>query len=251
MKIVRLGFTPLKGTRHLALPEALLDAEGAVGDRRLCLVDEGGGVVRTVQNPTLPAVVARLEDAELTLTLPSGETVRAVPEPTGESLTGDYWGRPVRLDLLAGPHAALLADHLGRPVRLAAAPRGGVIYGDRVSVVSTATLRALAEAAGVADLDPGRLRATVVVDAGDEPFAEDGWCGREVALGEARIRVNAPIARCAVIDLDPAHGGRDLPLLRTLGELRPAGTPGALCCGVDASVVEPGRIAVGDAVAPA
>lgn len=249
--VVRAGLAPLKGARHAAVDSVELDGEGAVGDRVFCLVDPGQGrVLRTVQHPTLPAVQARWDGTILALTLPSGESVAAAPTATGESVTCDYWGRQVGLGLQDGPHAALLSDHLGFPVRLAAAPRGGVIYGGTVSVVTTASVRALAGALGPADreLDPARFRATVVLEAGDAPFVEDDWAGRELRLGAARVRVAAPIPRCAVIDLDPDAGGRDLAVLQALGALRPAGTPVALCLGVDGGVTHPGLVRVGDPV---
>lgn len=250
-RVVRLGLTPLKGARHTPLDAVDVDEHGPVGDRVFCLVDASRRrVLKTVQHPSMPGVLARWDGTVLEVTLPSGSRAVGAPTPTGESLACDYWGRGVALELQDGPHAALLSDHLGRPVRLAAAPRGGVVYGGSVSVVTTASVRALAGAAGQPDggLDPARLRATVVVDAGDTPFVEDGWVGRELRLGAARVRVAASIPRCAVLDLDPETGGRNLGVLAALGDLRPAGTPTALRFGVHADVTLPGRVSLGDAV---
>lgn len=251
MKVVRVGLTPVKGTRHSALDSVELDGDGAVGDRVFCLVDAAESrVLRTVQHPRLPAVLARWQDFRLEVALPSGERAVGVPSDSGESVSCDYWGRRVEARLQDGPHAALLSRHLGQPVRLAAVPRGGVIYGGRVSVVGTASLRELARGLDpvAGDLDPARFRATVVVETGETPFVEERWLGRELALGSARIRVSDRIPRCAVIDLHPTAGGSDLPVLRALGRLRPPGTPAALCLGVDAAVTVPGVVHVGDPV---
>ena len=251
MKVVRVGVTPVKGARHPALDVVELDGDGAVGDRVFCLGDPvEGRVLRTVQHPGLPAVLARWDGSSLEVTLPSGEQAAGAPGDAGESVTCDYWGRRVVARLQDGPHAALLSTHLGLPVRLAAVPRGDVIYGGAVSVVGTASLRELSRGLGPAarDLDPARFRATVVVDAGETPFVEEEWIGRELVLGTARVRVAERIPRCAVIDLHPTAGGSDLPVLRTLGRLRPPGTPAALCLGVDAVVTAPGVVRVGDAV---
>ena len=252
MKVVRVGLTPLKGARHSALDSVELDRDGAVGDRVFCLVDPvERRVLRTVQHPGLPAVQARWDGSALAVVLPSGEQVVGTPEDADEPVVCDYWGRRVEARLQDGPHAALLTRHLGRPVRLAAVPRGGVVYGGRVSVVSTASVLELARGLGPAggDLDPARFRATVVVETGEAPFVEEEWLGRELALGSARIHVSAPIPRCAVVDLHPTAGGSDLPVLRELGRLRPPGTPAALCLGVDAGVTVPGVVLVGDPVA--
>lgn len=251
MKVTRVGVTPLKGARHPALDLVELDGDGAVGDRVFCLVDPAEGrVLRTVQHPGLTAVRARWDGSSLEVSLPSGERAVGTPTDTGESVSCDYWGRRVEARLQDGPHSALLSRHLGVPARLAAVPRGGVVYGGTVSILSTASLRGLARALGPAagDLDPARFRATVVVEAGETAFVEEEWLGRELVLGTARVRVADRIPRCAVIDLHPTAGGRDLPVLRALALLRPTGTPAALCLGVDAGVSTPGVVRPGDPV---
>ena len=71
-----VGFSPVKGMRHLALDHVDLDEQGAVGDRAFCLVDPATRrVLRTVQHPSLMAVVARTYDGGLSVTLPTGESV--------------------------------------------------------------------------------------------------------------------------------------------------------------------------------
>jgi MOSC domain-containing protein len=250
MRVVRVGLATVKGTRHTAYDAVELDAAGAVGDRVLCLVDPlARRVLRTVENPSLVAVRARWDGTRLDVTLPSGESASGVPAQVGESVTCDYWGRSVALELLDGPHAALLSSHLGRPVRLAAAPRGGVVYAGSVSLVTTASLREVGAHLGAgAGLDAARFRPTVVVDAGDVPFVEDDWLGRELSLGAARIRVGNHIARCAVVDLGPTTGEPDAPVLRTLAAVRPASGPARLGFGVDGGVTAPGPVRAGDEV---
>lgn len=252
MRVAAVGFTPVKGLRHASYDAVVLDEHGPVGDRAFCLVDvPRRRVLRTVQNPSLVAVRARWDGRVLELVLPSGETASAAPTPSGEAITCDYWGREAALDLLDGPHATLISSWLGFPVRLAAAPPGAVVYGAPVSVVSLASLRDLADRLGRPDLpgEAARLRATVALDA-DEPWverawAEESWAGRTLRLGAATVRVNAPIPRCAVIDLDPVTG---VPSARLLGALadRPGAASGALNLGVDAHVVVPGVVRPGD-----
>ncbi|NNV09876.1 hypothetical protein ETC03_27405, partial [Geobacillus sp. MMMUD3] len=105
-----VGFSPIKGTRHLVQPQARFDAAGPLGDRRFCLVDmRTRRVLRTVQNPSLLAVVARMQGEALETVLPDGTAVTAVPEPTGETLTCDYWGRAVDLTFTDGDHDELFS----------------------------------------------------------------------------------------------------------------------------------------------
>ena len=137
MRVAAVGFTPVKGMRHASYDAVLLGEHGPVGDRAFCLVDvPRRQVLRTVQNPSLVAVRARWDGRVLDLVLPSGETSSAAPTPSGDRITCDYWGRVAALDLLDGPHAALVSSWLGFPVRLAAAPPGAVVYGAPVSVMS-------------------------------------------------------------------------------------------------------------------
>lgn len=244
--MVRAGFAPVKGTRHQAYDAVTLSPRGPVGDRAWCLVDvEQRRVLRTVQHPSLVAVSAVPSPDGLVISLPSGAVASGPVLPRGESLICDYWGRPVALDLLDGPHSALLSSHLGKPVRLAAAPPGGVVYAGAVTLVATGTLRELASRTGLpmADL-AARFRPTFVVDA-DEPHAEDSWVGDEVDLGPARVRITSRVPRCAVVDLDPVAGERAGRVLAALAAYRPrdVGT-GDLLLGVDAEVVVPGTVAV-------
>ena len=73
----------------------------------------------------------------------------------------------------------------------------------------------------------------MVVDAGDEPYVEDTWSGRELQIGDAVVKVEAPVARCGVIDLDPTTGDKDGSLLKALAGYRP-NTGGEPWLGVDA-----------------
>ena len=231
------GFSPVKGTRHRALDRVELDALGPVGDRRWCLVDVGARqVLRTVQHPSLVSVVARVDGDVLSFAVPGGESVAGVPAAAGETLTCDYWGRPVELALTDGPHAALLSDVLGRDVRLAAAPRGGVVFAAPVTVIGTASLHALGE-----EVEAARFRATLVVET-RTPWVEDAWLGSEVRVGDAVVRIGGPVPRCAVIDHHPETGVKDLRLLKALGGMRPTNRAGEPMFGVYAEVVRPGMV---------
>ncbi|MBM9468778.1 MOSC domain-containing protein [Nakamurella leprariae] len=239
LDVVSVGFAPVKGTRHLPQPSAEFDTDGPIGDRAYCLVDvERREVLKTIRNPTLIAVVARETDNGLEVVLPSGESAVGVPSPTGDQVTCEYWGRPVPLKLTDGPHADLFSRYLGRAVRFARAPRGGVVFGDQVTVVTTASLRDLGSRVDVPDLvaEAGRFRATFVVET-DEPYAEESWLGREMTVGSVRLRISIPIPRCGVIDLDPNTGERHGRLLKTLAGYRPVNRAGEPMFGVYARVV--------------
>lgn len=249
VRVARIGFTVLKGGRHPARPEADLALEGPVGDRAYCLLDLARDrVLRTVENPTMVQVLAEEVGPVLRVTLPGGEAVDGVPSAGGEVRSVDYWGRRESVELLDGPWSSLLSRHLGYDVRLGRVSRpAGVVYGGPVTLVTSSSLARLGAAVGV-PVEGERFRPTFVLDTGAAPaHVEDRWVGREMALGQAVIRVRGLVPRCAVIDLDPASGARTLPVLRQLAGYRRVDSE--ICFGVDADVVVAGRVRVGDRAA--
>ena len=80
------------------------------------------------------------------------------------------------------------------------------------------------------------------------PHQEDSWLGREVAIGEAVVRVTKPDARCVITTQDPDSGQRDFPTLHVIRQYRGLRDGRKLDFGVYADVVRPGRVAVGDTV---
>ncbi|TIC82919.1 MOSC domain-containing protein [Nocardioides sp. GY 10127] len=224
------GFAAVKGTAWRPRASLRLTGAGVEGDRRWCFVDvEARQVLRTVSHPGLLELEVRDEDAGLPVVhVPTGERAEGGPVPTGETLTCDYWGRAVPLALHDGAQAALASLVLGRDVVLAQAPPSAIVYAGGVSLVSTASCRAVG-------VDPVSVRASLVLDLGDEPFTEAALVGREVRLGSgAVVRPTAETTRCAVLGADA---------LRRLTALR-----GALLLGVDGDVLAPGEVRPGDPV---
>jgi hypothetical protein len=78
-------------------------------------------------------------------------------------------------------------------------------------------------------------------------FEEDAWLGRELRVGEARIRPAGHVGRCIVTSMDPETGALDVPTLDLLRDLRAdADTTEPLALGVWGSVLSPGTVAIGD-----
>src|SRR5699024_7379415 len=145
---------------------------------------------------------------------------------------------------------ALASEWLGKPVRLARAPRGAVVYGAALPIITTASLRELADSSGHPRLldEAARFRAAVVLGT-DGPFIEEAWQGRAVTVRESQsdgrqIRIGEPIPRCAAIGLDPASGARGSHLLKALAATRPRNSDGDPHFGVYAEVIEPAATSV-------
>jgi len=143
--------------------------------------------------------------------------------------------------------AAALTAHMGEEAR--GAPRfveaPGHSFSDVarkvVSIIGLSSLHALEQATG-STLDPLRFRANVYVSGGS-PWAEFDWIGREILLGQAKLRVVKRIVRCPATEVNPATGARDAEPPRWLREHF-----GHADLGVYAEVLEGGRISVGDAL---
>ncbi len=112
-----------------------------------------------------------------------------------------------------------------------------------VSIISLASLAALERAHGMR-LDPLRFRANIYVSGGRE-WADFDLVGREIQLGTARLRVWKRIVRCPATQVNPDTAERDADPPRVLRTQF-----GHADLGVQAEVLEAGRVAVGDALEP-
>jgi uncharacterized protein YcbX len=238
--VTQLTTAPVKGLRVAAADELDIGPSGPAGDRAFLVVDEENRLLLSTRTPTLLQVAARWDDGRLALTFPDGRVVAAVPEPGVAAATANYEGRRISGRLVDGEHAEALSDHLGRPVRLLARDPA-----DRGADDAPVTLMSEASLYAVGVPDPRRFRMTITID-GVGPWEEHGWGGRELAAGDAVLRVTEPVPRCVVTTRDPDSGRRDAPTLKRLAELRGKHD---VTFGVWCEVVAPGRVRVGDQVA--
>jgi uncharacterized protein len=250
LRVAALAIAPVKGMRTVDLDALALAASGPVGDRAFHVREADGEIALTMRNPRLVQVVPTWDAAagELALAFPDGRRV-AAPVVHGAAVsTAFYDGRPVPGRVVDGPFAAALSEHLGRPVELVAHD-DGVTGGDDqpVTLMSDGSLAAVSAALDGAVVDPRRFRMTIAIE-GAQAWEEDGWAGREVAIGTAVLRVAVPTERCAVTMRDPDDGHGDLPILKALARLRGKRD---VAFGVWCDVATPGLVRVGDAVAPA
>jgi uncharacterized protein YcbX len=104
-----------------------------------------------------------------------------------------------------------------------------------VSIINLASVRDLEQRLGVR-LDPLRFRANLYVE-GWPAWAENGWQGRRLTLGEAEAEVFKPIVRCAAPGVDPTTAIRDLDIPAELYRLY--GHPN---CGIYVQVTKGGMV---------
>jgi uncharacterized protein YcbX len=160
------------------------------------------------------------------------------PPPTAALRAPDgtefLWGTDSLLE-------ALRAD-LGRDdVAFVHRPEGIADLPDSVLVTSEASHRALGDEMG-APLDLRRYRTNVHLDVEVDAYAEEGWEGLSLVVGEVTFALLHPCERCVIPARDPATQVKHPQLLRHLYRAHSGRF------GINARAVEHGRISVGDPV---
>jgi uncharacterized protein YcbX len=245
VKVTRLAIAPVKGMRLVDADELRIDATGARGDRAFCVVDAESRLQLTTRTPRLLQIAPRWDGTTLALRFPDGTEVAEEPQLGAPATTHNYAGRAVPGHIVGGALSAAVADHLSRDVRLFARAAGERLADDApVSLMSDATLQALAPALDGSTPDARRFRMTIAID-GAAPWEEHGWGGREIAAGAVRLRGIEPVPRCVVTTRDPERGETDAPVLAALAQLR--GKRG-VTFGIWCDVVAPGSVRLGDDV---
>lgn len=240
-----LRVAPVKGLATVTRERVRIDEHGVAEDRRLFLVDDDGAVVTLRRHPELVQVAPDLdlEERRLTVRLADGTTASSGLDEVGEELRTDLFGKERSGWVLRGEVGPALSAVVGVRIRPVLAEPVGVGWDEGpVSLLG----RASAAAVGGPDGDLARYRMLVELD-GTGPYEEDTWVGREVDVGEARVRVTQPLDRCVIITRSSATGRRDWDGLKALPAAR---GDGWVCLGVIAEVVRPGEVRRGARVVP-
>ncbi len=244
--VTQLSIAPVKGMRLVTVDELELDANGAHGDRAFCVVDPERSLLLTTRTPGLLAVEPHWDGSALTLRFPDGTEVSEAPALGARAQTANYAGRPVPGRLVGGALAEAVSEHLGRRVQLLARDAGERLADDApVTLMSGASLAALAPQLGGRVPDARRFRMTIAID-GVGAWEEHGWPGREIAAGAALLRGLDPVPRCVVTTRDPEDGRTDAPVLAALAALRGKRD---VTFGLWCEVLRAGRVRIGDPVA--
>lgn len=231
LRVAAMWRYPVKSMRGEAVEVAEVGVHGLPGDRGHGVVDAATGTVLTARRePRLLFATATWNDGRV-----------QVHDDRGRPLDGDdalsaWLGRPVRLER-AGAEGGVYENPLdaeGETDWVAWQGPGHAWHDStrtRVSLVSTATLGRWA---------PARFRANVLLDGA----GEDALVGRRVTVGAAVLDVTKRIDRCVMVTRAQPGLPVDRDVLRTIHRER----SGHLAIG--ALVHIPGRVAVGDVVAP-
>jgi uncharacterized protein YcbX len=253
-QVAWISVAPVKGLALLHPESVRLEEFGVRENRRFHLIGEDGRLLNGKQLAPLVQIRAEWDEASGTLALgfPDG-TVLEGEIALGDTVSTNFYGhRQVEGRLVTGPWSDAISSFVRRPLRLvqpteigAGVDRGG----GGVSILSTGSLRALGQAAGVSEpVDPRRFRMLFGVE-GIGAHEEDEWVGRRVQIGEAEVEVVGNTGRCLVTSRHPDSGARNLATLDVLAQYRgDADTTERLAFGVWGAVKKPGVVQLGDPV---
>ena len=230
--------------------EIHLEEKGVLEDRRFFVIDETNRLIDQLIAGTMVQVKAWTDpDATvLRLTFPDGTVVEDAVrlgdaiETAIHSRTG---GRPHRRRPVG---RGARRDFLGRDVRIVRCDQpGGTRRAHPATLVTDGSIEALAGVLGAGAIDARRFRMLIELEGG-RAHEEDTWVGCRVGLGEAILRISAPVPRCAMTTHDPETGHRDLDTLRAIKDYRGLVDGKDLMFGVWGEVERPGTIRLGDQV---
>jgi uncharacterized protein YcbX len=279
----QLGRFPVKSMQGESPTSVTFGPGGMVGDRTHGLLDATSGKVASAKDPRAWGQLLRFgavwtgepgPDGELAITLPDGTRVSNRDADVDDRLS-EATGRTVRL--LATPPVDASYDYVwdvdgiapeeivtstrtgttddGRPV--STMPFGNTAPGTfqdlaPVTIMTTASLAAMAAQHPTGDWSAARFRPNLLLDVEGDELVENTWVGRRLTIGELVIEVTSLSPRCVMTTLAQPGLPRDREILRTVARhnRQPfAGYGTFACLGAYASVVTPGRVAVGDPVA--
>ncbi len=209
MKVAAIWRYPVKTMAGEALPRATVGPLGIEGDRIVQVRDREG---RTLTSRTHPRFLGH----------------RATVGPDGEPRVD---GRPWK-DPSVSADVAAIGGSGSRLVRDESAERFDVLP---LLVATDGTISAFGH-------DPRRLRPNIVIG-GVEGLAEREWPGRCLRIGDVRIGIQDLRLRCIMTSFDPDTLVQEASITRDIYRR----FEGKLA--LNAFVIEPGEIAVGDAVA--
>jgi uncharacterized protein YcbX len=200
------------------------------------------GLLQTVTADYSPS------DEQLALMFPDGSVIDGTVV-VGEPVTVKFFSDERESHLVPGLWSEALSAYAGQPLRLVhgggavdRGPTGGA------SLISRASLRRLAVAAGRDAIDGRRFRMLIEID-GVGPHEEDRWVGRSARIGEAVVEFKGHVGRCLTTSRDPESGDVTLPTLDILGGYRDdVDSTEPLPFGIYGSVAVPGAVSIGDPV---
>lgn len=205
---------PVKGLGPQKLDQTALEEGATIPFDRAWAIENGRGrfdpenpqhlpkinFLMLMRDERLAALGIEFNETDSTLILQrDGRSVvkGALNTLIGRQLIEQFMGSYMEKELRGAPHIVQAPGHSFSDVDEKC-----------VHIVNLASVRELERALNK-PVDPLRFRANIYIEM-DEPWAESGWVGKQVGIGEAKLDVFARTGRCAATSVDPETGVRDM-----------------------------------------
>ena len=233
MRVQEIWRYPVKSMQGERLDVADVELQGLRGDRAYALFDTATGLGLTGRRvpQLLFAAAAYRDDGTVKITLPDGRTA-------DDDALSDWLGRPVALRSAAEPGERVYENPADFEHDAGWHPFSGSTGAFHDSGQVNVSLLSLAT---IAEWPRRRFRANVILDG----EGEDALVGSRVVLGSTELDVRGRIERCVMVTRPQPDGiggpiEKDLEVLRTIHRERGSRLA------IGATVVTPGRFAIGD-----
>ena len=227
-------YYPIKACRGFEVEAWNIERMGLEHDRRMMVVTPDGEFLTQREHAKLALVTPHLNDDLLTLTAPNFDSIQLTICDSGITQPVNIWKSKGVHAVDQGDEAAhWFSDWLRAEVRLVHFAKGfkrivsrdfavheddhtGFADGYPILLISGASLADL-NSRLESPLPMNRFRPNLVVK-GCDAFAEDQWnC---IQIGDVRLAVVKPCARCEVTTIDKETLKRNQEPLKTLGQYR-------------------------------
>ncbi|WP_042169282.1 MOSC domain-containing protein [Paenibacillus gorillae] len=220
---------PIKSFAGEGLASCQVENYGLEGDRVYAFYDEAktgwNSFITARDIPAMLAYRSKFVEGELQITAPDGRSVG--------------WNEELAQELQ--PFSKRKIAMRGYQAPNPENPNLMSVDAASVLIITDASLRKLQSLWGK-ELDHRRFRANLVVIVDEHGLPEGEWIGKKLTIGTAGLQAEEYCERCSMITIDPDSLERDASLLKKVNEEL------GLSFGVYASVVNAGRIQVGDDV---
>ena len=256
---------PVKSMQGDDLSEVDVDEGGVAGDRTWALRDAETGKLVSAKRPRLWRAMldcsATGTGDDVEVTLPTGDSF-GITDPALRISLNALLGREVEVERSSHAQQGVydsdwpeldgitLAGEYEFPTNLTGEGTSFVDLGV-IHLLTSASLTALAAAAPDAMIDVRRFRPSLTIDTpGISGFAENGWKGATLTIGEVELTVGEPTPRCVMTTVAQGDLPREPAVLQALAEHNRISNPlGSFAClGAYATVTRPGTLRVGGEV---
>ncbi len=233
VRLTQIKVYPIKSCKGISVDSWDLEPRGLKYDRRWMLVDDEGIFLTQREYPRMTHIAVEIKSDHLHVKAPGMDAIEIPFDlPSEEHVPVIVWKDTVEAVSAGLETSEWFSEFMGISCELVAMTERSIrpvdstyaVQNDVVSFADAYPLMLISEGS-LADLNSrlatpvsmNRFRPNLVVE-GCEPFAEDSW--KEIMIGNVKLHVVKPCARCTITTVDPESGEKGQEPLRTMATYR-------------------------------